>query len=250
TRKVPTFAGAVATSNTMLVKINLSTIYLAMSGYSTQLRYKAKADADWSIWSGNNNQNTYYYGTMPKDSLWRWYDSTKTPGTGPNNHPLLTDPTGKANYFNPASLYANLFLNLTPNTQYQFQMRGRCFTSLGAVIFSDTVVTSSLLLTKKAPATLVASLPGEEDAASKISDAVVYPNPGKGIFNVKTTGFTGNVLISVLSMNGKVVYSSRHTVELKQATQPINLSSLPSGNYLVEISDGTKKVSKQISIIK
>jgi hypothetical protein len=230
----------------------LGNIYLAMPGYSTQLRYKASTDVNWSIWSGNNTQNTYYYGTTPKDSLWRWYDSTKTGGTGPGGHPLLTDPTGKANYFNPASLFANLFVNLNPVTQYQFQIRGRCFTSTGAVVFTDTILTSKGFKTL-ANTGLVADASEPEaaviDGASK-TDAVVYPNPGKGMINVKTTGFTGTIMIRVLSMNGAVVYNTKQVSSLKETNQTLNLTKLASGNYIVEITDGAKKLSKQITIIK
>jgi len=252
-RILPKFTAAVSASNSMLVKFDLGKIYLSMSGYSTQLRYKRDTATTWSIWSGNNNQNVYYYGTTPRDSLWRWYDSTKTGGTGPGGHPLLTDPTGKANYFNPASLFANLFVNLTANSKYEFQLRGRCFTTTGAVVFSDTVITSKLY--KTLPSSLLADqpvIPTADEAvidASKL-DVVVYPNPGKGIVNVRTTGFTGNIQIRVLNMNGAVVYASKQVSDLKQSNRLVNLSTLSSGNYIVEISDGTKKMSKQISIIK
>ncbi len=223
-----------------------------MPGYSTQLRYKKVTDADWSIWSGNNNQNTYYYGTVPRDSLWRWYDSTKTGGTGPGGHPLLTDPTGKANYFNPASLFANLFVGLTPNTQYQYQMRGRCFTSTGAVVFSDDVILSKLFKTPR-PTGLRAD-DTDPEAASKVgddkTDAIVYPNPGKGMISVRTTGFKDGFVIRVVNMNGTVVYNSKTTPGIKGTNQLLNLTKLASGNYIVEITDGVKKLSKQITIIK
>lgn len=70
----------------------------------------------------------------------------------------------------------------------------------------------------------------------------IYPNPSKnGIVNIKNT--TGT-LINIYNMLGQKVFTSK--VNSSFSVQTLNLSTLQSGLYLVQISDGTNTSVKKL----
>ncbi len=81
---------------------------------------------------------------------------------------------------------------------------------------------------------------GTEDfSASKFS---VYPNPVKDMLNIKSTSSVDNILI--YDILGKVVLQENPG----KISPAINMSSLPSGSYLVKVTIGNS--SKTVKVLK
>ncbi len=75
----------------------------------------------------------------------------------------------------------------------------------------------------------------------------VFPNPGKGLFTFWfTNGQNDNVDIEVFDIQARSVRKFAGLSCGNKAT--IDLSGVPAGNYIVNISTGTKTTSKQIVI--
>jgi len=82
------------------------------------------------------------------------------------------------------------------------------------------------------------------------NDAVqIYPNPGNGLINVQTKSIQGDVILEVLDLNGQLKYKTSYTIAPEESTQPIDLSKLSDGAYLIRIVGDdfiqTEKVIKQ-----
>ncbi len=73
----------------------------------------------------------------------------------------------------------------------------------------------------------------------------IFPNPVSSILNYQLENdWKGNVLVEVINAQGQVVYSNRTSKYLEQFDQTLSVSSLPSGIYLLWISNGNKAVVK------
>jgi hypothetical protein len=81
---------------------------------------------------------------------------------------------------------------------------------------------------------------------STTSDLVIYPNPNNGQFQIQLENDnSGIVNISVVDVTGRMVYQTRTEKETDLFTQTINLSSIPSGMYLITIeNNGNAKHQK------
>lgn len=296
TKYVPAITAFTAGTDSINVKVNLGKVYTAMSGYAFLIRYADSANAaagKWSIWSGSNNQNTYYNG-VGKDGafgpLWRDIDTTKLPTITNTGTATGKDYMGNTitniGYMTPASETYVRFKNsslradvskapystnaaikvpITPSTKYAFQLIGRCFTSLGGVVYGDIIsspwkdsISSKTGKLVKMYATK--ALPKVKFASTSVSDAssasvvnketLVYPNPSKGIVNLSLAGYNNKVSIKVISVTGVVVYSATETSSVKLMNKTIDLSKVPSGNYFIVITDGAKKETKQVVIVR
>lgn len=66
----------------------------------------------------------------------------------------------------------------------------------------------------------------------------VFPNPSEGIFHIKTeNGFT-RAALKVTDATGKVVYDRELQDHIGEGVHTVDLSSLRSGLYIMEIADG------------
>jgi hypothetical protein len=72
----------------------------------------------------------------------------------------------------------------------------------------------------------------------------IYPNPSKGIINIKIYQFIGKINLQVVDLNGRVVYSSKETAFDIEKT--IDLNELQSGMYIVKIEGQDLKYTKKI----
>jgi hypothetical protein len=71
---------------------------------------------------------------------------------------------------------------------------------------------------------------------------IVYPNPAHDVTTVKITDqFTGTVKITVYDMNGRQVLVAQGVKTDNVFTKTLNISSLASGMYTVQVSIGNKK---------
>ena len=88
--------------------------------------------------------------------------------------------------------------------------------------------------------------PPQGIAADMSESFSVYPNPSNGVFNVDLDDFLDTeVVLEVLNVNGRLVRSISEGV-LEDALYEVDLSTQPSGIYLVrlQLSDGTVQVKR------
>ncbi|MBE0637460.1 MAG: S8 family serine peptidase [Bacteroidales bacterium] len=77
----------------------------------------------------------------------------------------------------------------------------------------------------------------------------VYPNPGKGMFNVSLLEIpAGDYQLTVTDISGKTVHSDNVKVSDNQFTKSLNLTKLTSGVYLLEVKSGTKSYQTKLQI--
>ncbi len=72
----------------------------------------------------------------------------------------------------------------------------------------------------------------------------IYPNPSKGLINIKINQFSGKVNMNVMDLNGRVVYSLNNNDFNIEKT--VDLSYLQSGMYIVKIDGDNLNYTKKI----
>lgn len=91
---------------------------------------------------------------------------------------------------------------------------------------------------------------GTNDFENTLSGVSVYPNPASDLLNVEFTEFFGDhATISVYNLIGELVYRQDVSPFFNDIVQ-IDLSSMKSGIYMVNVDDGTQFTSEKISLIK
>lgn len=86
------------------------------------------------------------------------------------------------------------------------------------------------------------------DTFVTIEDLVVFPNPNSGSFNVKFTSNTGSKInIGVYDMRGRQVFSNEYN-NSGLFEQEVQLNSIQSGIYIVNIQDGNRKAVQKIVV--
>ena len=84
-----------------------------------------------------------------------------------------------------------------------------------------------------------------------LNDVSLWPNPVKGILNVKLNNAIGNdVIISLFDLQGRKIFTSVNKSTTNVFTKEIDTKNLSSGVYLLGIEQGSKKVTKKIIITK
>lgn len=78
----------------------------------------------------------------------------------------------------------------------------------------------------------------------------VYPNPSNGNFSIVGSNLRleGKVTIEVINVVGQRIYSKKSTISNGELTEFINLGNLSDGLYIVNIGNGTNKLSTRILI--
>jgi len=74
---------------------------------------------------------------------------------------------------------------------------------------------------------------------------LLYPNPASDAANLRLSGFTGGIMVTVTDMAGKVVWKQD---KLTNSTYTLPLSNLASGVYIVTVNDG--KEIKTLKLVK
>ncbi|MEN8120132.1 MAG: T9SS type A sorting domain-containing protein [Bacteroidota bacterium] len=86
-----------------------------------------------------------------------------------------------------------------------------------------------------------------DNIISESGDISIYPNPvTNGIINIRTQNFNENSIIKILNIQGKEVVNAKFQ---KQSTNVLDVSSLKTGIYIVNVMDGGK-ISNTKLIIK
>jgi hypothetical protein len=91
--------------------------------------------------------------------------------------------------------------------------------------------------------------PKEETPAVKAT-VLAYPNPSRGIVQVRLTGMTGKVQLSVVDGNGKTHSVREVTVRYSQEDVTLDLQTAASGIYTIRASNGVNLVSTRVVIAR
>lgn len=70
-------------------------------------------------------------------------------------------------------------------------------------------------------------------------NVLVYPNPASDLLNVNLSGIKGKSEVSLFDINGRQVLRR----EVNAANTQLDISSLPTGVYIIKIKNGTKEVN-------
>ena len=90
-------------------------------------------------------------------------------------------------------------------------------------------------------------LPPDTLPQLSVLSMLAYPNPSDGSFTIKTN-LTGKVTVQVYNKPGQSVYKREFNFSGTRNTLPINIGSLPTGIYFVQLKSEDKTVSQKIVI--
>ncbi len=132
-----------------------------------------------------------------------------------------------------------------PNTASSSSMNNPVVTvsnlQAGAYQFQLTVTDNSGI-TSTATKNLTVEQGTAQDNLALTERFIVYPNPAHDVTTVKITSqVTGTVKITVYDMNGRQVLVAQTVKTGDVATKTLNISSLASGMYTVQVSIGNQK---------
>ncbi|MFA9388967.1 MAG: sugar-binding protein [Prolixibacteraceae bacterium] len=105
--------------------------------------------------------------------------------------------------------------------------------------YSNMDDAGTLTLASKAIANVYTVIPDGLKDQGLISNVLVYPNPAKGTLYVKNV--SEKALISIFSLDGKMMVKSI-------GNEPINISTLQKGVYLVKVNDSSSTTIKRIVV--
>lgn len=76
----------------------------------------------------------------------------------------------------------------------------------------------------------------------------IFPNPNNGSFNVKLNSISNNdIKISVFDIRGRQVFNNNYKASA-QFNEAINLGSVQSGMYMLQVSDGVNTHTKKVIV--
>ncbi len=103
-------------------------------------------------------------------------------------------------------------------------------------------VTDNTGITSTSTMNLTVELGVAQHDLSSSERFIVYPNPAHDVTTAKITSqVTGTVKITVYDMNGRQVLVAQTVKSDDVVTKTLNISSLASGMYTVQITIGNKK---------
>jgi hypothetical protein len=91
---------------------------------------------------------------------------------------------------------------------------------------------------------LFTSVPLANEDFSNKKGVTISPNPSNGVFNININEYSGKVIIQVVDLNGRMVYTS--TNEMFNSEKAIDLKTIESGIYVLRISGEDLNYSQKI----
>ncbi|MFC4815703.1 reprolysin-like metallopeptidase [Flavobacterium sp. GCM10023249] len=86
------------------------------------------------------------------------------------------------------------------------------------------------------------------NSENELASLKIYPNPNKGRFTIEFPSLSGkNVEVKVYDVRGRQIFDSSYVAN-GAFSQEVNLEDVQSGIYLVNITDGDKKITKRIVV--
>ncbi len=80
-----------------------------------------------------------------------------------------------------------------------------------------------------------------------LTDVNIYPNPNDGIFALTFTPESGPLSVTISDVNGKTVYKDQNVNAGGMYKRDINIADVPTGNYILSVTQGGKVYTQQIS---
>jgi hypothetical protein len=165
-------------------------------------------------------QGFYTYKKMKKiPAFYKWisthvYDNTSANPNNPNNPPQLVVAGENTN---DEMLFDSFYLTLYQNGDENINI--------------DSLITVSIKEINENP--------------EKSFNVKIYPNPAKDILFIENTGNLSSYEFKIYNSVGQIIF--RRKSELKNSIEPVNISNLPSGIYILEVvSDGNRIIKKFI----
>ncbi|MCW3126170.1 MAG: endonuclease i [Bacteroidetes bacterium] len=92
------------------------------------------------------------------------------------------------------------------------------------------------------------TIAGINDLTMGVTDFSVYPNPSNGVFTASVSlESASDITISVVDMTGNKVFESTDR-SVKELSRPINLSSIATGIYIVNVKTTNGNINKRITV--
>jgi hypothetical protein len=88
------------------------------------------------------------------------------------------------------------------------------------------------------------------DAAVAEATVLAYPNPSRGLVNIRISGMTGQVQLVVVDSRGMQVSRRNATILAAQENVQLNLEGVAAGLYTVRVSDGKQVFSTRVVIAR
>ena len=138
---------------------------------------------------------------------------------------------------------------LTPGTLYLYQVRSRCTATTPA---TASAWVNRSFTTISLPMGFAAEDSGQDNAPDTYdNDLYVYPNPGDGIFNIRTESLSETEVTMILTDElGKIVLKNTWSLFEGQNSYQLDLINLASGVYQVQILQGDLMLTKKIVLMK
>ncbi|RYZ22533.1 MAG: HYR domain-containing protein [Chitinophagaceae bacterium] len=89
-----------------------------------------------------------------------------------------------------------------------------------------------------------------ETEASADATVMAFPNPSRGLVNLRIAGITGPVQLTVIDSRGNTVARRAATVTSRQDNVQLDLHTAAAGIYTVRISDGTQVLQTRVVIAR
>ncbi len=83
-----------------------------------------------------------------------------------------------------------------------------------------------------------------------LNGIAVFPNPNSGNFYFTANSDIKNLVIEVMDVQGRVIYTSHENTVTSGTTQEISLTDVEAGVYLVKMTSGVNQHIQRISIIR
>jgi hypothetical protein len=79
--------------------------------------------------------------------------------------------------------------------------------------------------------------------------AVLFPNPGSGLFNLKMAEAQGPFTVSVTDLSGRILFSKDYQPVTSLFTTTLDLSEISPGIYFVKISGKNEDRSLKVILV-
>lgn len=84
----------------------------------------------------------------------------------------------------------------------------------------------------------VSNTTGNSYVVPAFGSFTLFPNPGSGVFTLRSEGITGNMKLEVLNPQGQVVRSDEFAIQEASFQRILDLRGFPKGIYIVRLSSG------------
>lgn len=144
--------------------------------------------------------------------------------------------------------FPHTLVESTPNNgSYTFSVPGGLGTSTTARLMIKAI--DNVFLNVNTSNFTINSTLGVDDV-NKADNLTIYPNPSTGVFTIELNSNAKNISYSVYSLEGKLISQNNVNHNGGKFSQKLNLSHLPSGTYLVQVNNGSEKISKKLIVSK